>query len=512
MSRVELFEVIRRDKREEGLSVRALARRHSVHRRTVRQALASALPPPRVVPARPAPVMEPLKPIIRAWLDEDRSAPRKQRHTARRVWQRLIEERGARIAESTVREHVRQLRSELDGAIGTVTIVAYHPPGEEAEVDFGEATIILAGEPVTVHLFHLRLSCSGKAVTLAFLAPEQTAFLEGHAIAFERLGGLPARIRYDNLTSAVARVLKGRDRVETDRFAQLRSHFGFDAFFCIPGEGGAHEKGGVEGEVGRFRRRHLVPLPKVATLTGLDGLLAAADRRDDARRIDGRRETIGQAFAAERAHLRPLPAEPFDAALTLRARVDRKARVCVRQRWYSVPARLAGREVTVRFGARFVEAVHDGRLVARHERSLQRGSQTLLLDHYLEVLVRKPGALPSSLTLAQARESGAFTRAHERFWARARRRNGDAAGTRAMVEVLLLHRQLPFIALHAALDAVEGVGSADPALVAIEARRIADGRGQTAISADRGAGLAGWSRPVPLLGGYDALIGSGAVR
>ncbi len=128
-----------------------------------------------------------MKPIIRAWLDEDRAAPRKQRHTARRVWQRLVEEHGAVIAESTVREHVRELRSELGAAIGTVTIVACHPPGEEAEVDFGEATIILVGEPAKVHLFHLRLSCSGRAITLAFLAPEQTAFLEGHAIAFERL-------------------------------------------------------------------------------------------------------------------------------------------------------------------------------------------------------------------------------------------------------------------------------------------------------------------------------------
>jgi len=509
---VELFEVIRREHREEGVSIRTLARHHNVHRRTVRQALASALPPPRVVPVRTAPLMAPLRPIIRAWLDEDRSAPRKQRHTARRIWQRLTEEHAAPVAESTVRQHVRELRSALEGAIGTVTIVACHPPGEEAEVDFGEATISLAGEPVTVHLFHLRLSCSGKAVTLAFLAPEQTAFLEGHAIAFERLGGLPARIRYDNLSSAVARVLKGRDRVETDRFALLRSHFGFDAFFCIPGQGGAHEKGGVEGEVGRFRRGHLVPMPAVATMAEFDVLLAAADRRDDARRIDGRRETIGQAFADERAHLRPLPAEPFDAALMLGARVDRKARVCVRQRWYSVPARLAGRQVTVRLGARWMEALHDGRLVARHEPSLRKGSQTLLLDHYLEVLVRKPGALPSSLTLAQARGSGAFTRAHERFWARARRRLGDAAGTRAMVEVLLLHRQLPFIALHAALDAVERVGSADPALVAIEARRIADGRGTTAVTVDRRDRQTGWSRPVPVLGGYDALLAEGAAR
>lgn len=510
---MELFEGIRRDKREEGLTVRALARRHRVHRRTVRQALASALPPPRIVPPRAAPVMGPLRSIIRAWLVADREAPRKQRHTARRVWQRLIEEHAAPVAESTVRQHVRALRAELGSGLAGVTIVACHPPGEEAEVDFGEATIVLAGEPTKVHLFHLRLSCSGKGITLGFLAPDQTAFLEGHAIAFERLGGVPVgRIRYDNLTSAVAKVLKGRDRVETERFALLRSHYGFDAFFCEPGESGAHEKGGVEGEVGRFRRRHLVPMPKVASMAELDALLAEADRRDERRRIEGRRETVGQAFEAERPHLRALPDEPFDAALPLRAKVDRKARLCVRQRWYSVPAHLAGREVAVRLGARHVEASHDGRVVARHERSPRKGSQTLLLDHYLEVLARKPGALPSSLTLAQARESGAFTSAHERFWTRARRKLGDAAGTRALIEVLLLHRSLPFIAVHAALDAVEQLRSCDPALVAIEARRIADGRGQTSVMVERGDRRAGWSSPVPVLAGYDALIGAGATR
>jgi len=508
---VEQFERIRRDKREEGLSVRALSRRHKVHRRTVRQALASALPPPRAVPTRSAPVLGPWKPLIRAWLMADREAPRKQRHTARRVWQRLLEEHAADVAESTVRAYVADVRTELGSSLGQVTIVASHGPGEEAEVDFGEATIILAGEPIAVHLFHLRLSCSGKGVTLAALAPDQAAFLEGHAVAFERIGGVPARIRYDNLRSAVKRILAGRDREEADRFVALRSHHGFDAFFCLPGEEGSHEKGGVEGEVGRFRRRHLVPVPQVATMAEFDELLTAADRRDEARRIAGRRETVGQAFAAERPHLRPLPPEPFDATLPLRLKVDRKARICVRQRWYSVPARLAGREVRVRLGARHLEVIHEGRVVARHERSPRKGDQTLLLDHYLEVLRRKPGALPASLTLAQARASGAFTSAHERFWTRARRTLGDAAGTRALIAVLLLHRSLPFIAVHAALDAVERVRSCDPDLVAIEARRIADGGDRTTTVTER-PDRAGWSRPVPVLTGYDALLETGSTR
>jgi len=507
---VELFEVIRRDEREEGLSVRALARRHKVHRRTVRQALASALPPPRAVPRRAAPVMGPWTPLVREWLVADRDAPRKQRHTARRIWERLVEEQAAGVAESTVRQAVRELRMGLESGIADVTIVGCHEPGEEAEVDFGEATVIVAGEPVKVHLFHLRLSASGRSVTLAFLSEDQQALLEGHALAFTRLGGVPARIRYDNLRAAVSRILKGRDRIENDRFTAMRSHFGFESFFCEPGERGAHEKGGVEGEVGRFRRRHLVPVPAVASMAELDERLVAADRKDERRHVDGRRETVGQAFEAERPCLRPLPAEPFDAAATLRVKVDRKARVCVRQRWYSVPARLAGRHVTVRLGARHLEVLHEGRIGARHERSPRKGSQTLVLDHYLEVLARKPGALSGSLTLAQARASGAFTSTHERFWRRARRKLGDGAGTRALIEVLLLHRQLPFIAVHAALDTVERMGSADATLVAIEARRIADGRGLTAVTVDRGD-QRGWSRPMPVLAGYDALLGSGAV-
>ncbi|MFQ5382124.1 MAG: IS21 family transposase [Dehalococcoidia bacterium] len=508
---MELFERIRRDRRKEGLSIRTLSRRHGVHRRTVRQALVSALPPPRVVPPRAAPALGPWKATIRAWLTDDLTAPRKQRHTARRVWQRLFDEHGAEVGESTVRAYVSEVRRELLSGATVVTIIALHPPGEEAEVDFGAATVILAGEPTIVHIFHLRLSCSGKAVHVPFLIEDQTAFLEGFAVAFERLGGVPGRVRLDNLKAAVARILEGRDRIESERFTLLRSHYGFDRFSCLSGQAGAHEKGGVEGEVGRFRRRHLVPVPEVATFAELEALFEAADRADDARRIEGRRETVAEAFERERPSLRALPDAPFDAAADFGASVDRKSRVRVRSGHYSVPVRLAGREVRVRLGARWVELSHGGLLVARHARHARKGEQTLTLDHYLEVLLRKPGALPGSLTLAQARESGAFTSAHERFWRRARRKGGDAAGTRALIEVLLLHRSLPFVAVHAALDAVERVRSADPGLVAIEARRIADG-GDRPVVGDGHHERAGWARPVPALTDYDALLDTGPAR
>ena len=398
-----LYEQIRRDARVEGLPVRQLAERHRVHRRTVRQALASALPPPRKTYARVAPVLDPWKPVVDAWLATDEAAPKKQRHTARRVWQRLVEEHGADVGESTVRRYVAEARRRRPVAVAEVKVPQTHPPGEEAEVDFGRVGFVLGGVPTEGWMFVLRLSASGKGFHRVYLNQAQEVFLDAHVRAFEVLGGVPGRIRYDNLKPAVARVLMGRNRVETERFVALRSHYGFDSFFCRPGLEGAHEKGGVEGEVGRFRRRHLVPVPRVASLAELNDAVTAGDRADDARRIFGRLVSVGEHFGAEAPHLRLLPAERFDAALALSARVDSKARVCVRQCFYSVPARYAGRRLDVRLGADHVEVADGPRVVARHERATGKGVEVLALDHYLEVLRVKPGALAGATALARAR-------------------------------------------------------------------------------------------------------------
>lgn len=506
---MEQFERIRRDHREEGLSIRALAVKHRVHRRTVRQALGSAMPPPRKTPEREAPALGPYREIVRGWLRDDLKVPRKQRHTARRVWQRLVDDHGCVVAESTVRAFVAEVRAELTNDTAAVTVPQLHDPGREAEIDFGEFAAWIDGVLVKLWMFCLRLSVSGRAFHVAFSNQAQEAFLEGHRLAFEHLGGVPALVRYDNLKPAVVKVLMGRDRVEHERFVALRSHYGFDSFFCAPGIDGAHEKGGVEGEVGRFRRRHLVPVPKVADLAELNVLIAAADRADDGRRIGRRAETIGEAFAVEAGYLRALPAEVFECFAELSCKVDTKARVCVRQSWYSVPAGLARRRVTVRLHASHLDVLNGGRVVATHARSLHKGTEHLVLDHYLEVLVRKPGALAGSVSLAQARAAGAFSETHERFWAEARRRLGDGAGTRALCKVLLLHRSLPAEAVTAGIDAAVTAGSIDPEVVTIEARRASDRRRTPAavvvpISQARGA-----ERPIPALGGYDDLLAAG---
>ena len=378
---MELFEAIRRDAPVEELSIRALAERHGVHRRTVRQALASAVPPARKTPVRVAPKLDPAKAVDRRDAARGPDAPRKQRHTARRVLARLVDEHELTgLTYSAVRDYVAKRRPEIWAAAGKAVEEAFvpqtHAPGAEAEVDFADLWIELAGVKTKVFLFTLRLSFSGKAVHRAYATQAQEAFLEGHRYAFEQLGGIPAvHIRYDNLKAAVSRVLFGPHRVESDRWVAFRSHYGFDAFYCHPGVEGAHEKGGVEGEGGRFRRNHLVPVPKVDTMAELNELLIGYDLADDARRIGNRTMSVGQHFAFEAGLLRPLPAEVFETGLTLTPRVDRYARVTVRQCHYSVPAKLIGRRVRVLLRATEVLVFDGARQVAVHPRATARGGE-----------------------------------------------------------------------------------------------------------------------------------------
>jgi transposase len=479
-SKVELFAAIRRDARVEGLSVRALARRYEVHRRTVRQALASAVPPPRRPVRRPGPVIASVAPLIDELLRADLAAPRKQRHTARRIFERLVDEYDARVSYSTVSHYVglrrAQIAAETRDRAGVLDghVPQRHEPGRDAEVDFGEVWVRIGGQLTQGHLFTFRLSFSGRAVHRAYPSQGQEAFFEGHVAAFGTLGGIPSgQIRYDNLKPAVHRVLFGRNRIESERWIMFRSHYGFDAFYCLKGQEGAHEKGGVEGEVGRFRRRWFVPVPEVASWEELNARLAAADAAEDARHIDGRAASIGADFAVEAPLLAPLPEEDFDCALTLQPKVDRFARVSVRQCRYSVPARLIGRRVRVRLSAAELVAFDGRAVVATHPRLVARGAEHLVLDHYLEILAGKPGALPGAVPLAQARRDGSFTPTHEAFWAAARARHGDAAGTRALIEVLLLHRRMARSHVLAGITAALAAGSVSADLVAIEARKTA---------------------------------------
>jgi len=484
--KVALFAAIRGDHRQ-GLGVRALARKYGVHRRTVREALASPVPAPRKVAVRSAPVREAVGPLIDAMLRQDVEAPRKQQHTAKRVWTRLRDEHDAPVAYSSVAKYVARRRPQIEAehrvAAGSVEgfVPQAKEPGAEAEVDFGPVTVNLAGTMTACHLFAYRLSCSGFGVHRVYASCAQEALLEGHVTAFAVTGGVPWRhIRYDNLSPAVVRVLKGRDRKENAKWTSFWSWYGFSPFYCGPGLSGAHEKGGVEGEIGRYRRNFLVPVPVVGSLAELNEMLAEADVRDARRHIEYRADTVADGFAAEQRFLRPLPAEEFACGTVLWPRADRYARISVGKCRYSVPAAMIGTAVRVQLTANELHVFDGSRLAAVHPRLTASGDERLILDHYLEIVARKPGALPGSVPLAQARADGSFTAAHEALWSAARARLGDGAGTRALIEVLLLHRRLPGASVIAGITAALAAGTCSPDVVAVEARRHAEAAGDAA--------------------------------
>lgn len=509
-SRVELFEQIRRDREREGLSLRALAARYGVHRRTVRQALASALPPPRKHPeGRSAPALGPYRQLIDGWLLADREAPRKQQHTAHRVWRRLVDEHGAVVSERQVRRYVHERRRELGDPPGEVFVPMLHQPGVEAEVDWGEADAVIAGRQRTVHVFVMRACFSGAGFAMAFERECQQAFLEAHVEAFAWFNGVFATVRYDNLSAAVKRVLRGRKRIETDRFVALRSHYLFESVFTLPGREGAHEKGGVEGEVGRFRRNHLVPVPEVDSLADLNRRIEDACWQDLERRIAGRPVTVGEAFWVERPLLRELPAW-YDTAETASPRVDAKAMVTIRQNHYSVPVRLAGLRVQARIGAREIVISHDRREAARHPRLQGRFQTAARLDHYLELLQRKPGALKGSLPLAQERQRGAWPGCFDELWGKLEHRYGPSEAARQMVDVLLLCRDHGPDRVELAVKGALAAGAHDGRAVALLASRT-ERRPQLPLF-ELPPRLQAADRPAPSLGEYDAYLGQEASR
>jgi hypothetical protein len=326
--------------------------------------------------------------------------------------------------------------------------------------------------------------------------------------AFEWFGGVFPEIRFDNLKSAVKKVLKGRRRVESDRFVALRSHYLFVSQFMTPGLEGAHEKGGVEGEVGRYRRNHLVPVPQLRDLAELNAMLLVGCEQDLGRRIDGRAVTVGQAWAVERPLLLGLPTEPFDACETAVPRVDAKSLVTIRQNRYSVPVRLAGLKVSVRIGAREITINHGGREVARHERLHGKFGTSAQLDHYLELLQRKPGGLERSLALSQERDRGSWPECFDRLWAGLTDRYGRSDAARQMVDVMLLCREHGPARVELAVRGALAAGAIDGRAVQLLARRTSSTVPATpAPLTGLDARLAAHERPAPDLTDYDQLLG-----
>jgi transposase len=499
---VELFEQIRREYEHGTGTIKGAARKFRVHRRTVREALGSATPRERKKAKREKWKLAAVIPWIDSILELDQKAPRKQRHTAHRIWSRMKEERPeADVAESTVRAYVQKRKVELGLEHGEVFVPQSYGWGQEGQVDWYEAYAEIDGEQQKVYVFCLRSMASGGAYHRAYPHASQQAFLEAHEMAFAYFGGVFEVLRYDNLTSAVKRILRGSQREETERFIAFRSHWGYRSEFCTPGEG--HEKGGVEGENGYYRRNHLVPVPKVRNWEELNALLLEECKRDEQRMIGDRSQSVGSGMCLEREHLQPLAAEGFELASTHFPQVNGSGCVRVLTNFYSAPVPV-GREVQAKVYAAHVEVWYQGACVARHERCFGRQKKVLDLEHYLDALSKKPGALAGSTPLEQWRAQGRWPGSFDQMWEGLKQRRGKQDGTRAMIDLLILGRTHGYDALREAIEKTLEIGCTDVSAV-VMLLKAGPSQRRTAEPVEVG-GLSRYDRPQPTMADYDQLL------
>lgn len=445
MLTVDSYEEIRQAHYRDGKGIRQIAREQHHTRRVIRAALAQATPPGyQLRQARPAPVLDAVAPIIAQWLAEDQQRPKKQRHTAHRIWQRLRDEYQFSGAEGTVRRYVGKQRPAAAGAQaeGAMIPLAF-AAGEDAQADFGQAQAIIAGKLETVHYCAVKLCFSQLPFVVAFPHERQEAFLEGLAESFAFFGGVPARVSLDNATSLVKTILSGHQREEQTAFIAFRSHYLFSSYFCTPGEG--HEKGKVENLVGTSRRACFVPLPEVASYAALNAHLRAYCEAEKGRTLRGATATIGALWEQERRQFRALPRHSYPIGRLLPAVVSRSATVQFETNRYSVPALYHKREVLIRAGVWRIEilAERGTRLIARHERCYERDQDILDPRHYLGLLAQRPGALAHCQAIQQWQREGRWPAIFGRYLTalRTAHPSGGAAATKEYVRILALYAE-----------------------------------------------------------------------
>jgi transposase len=502
-AKVELYEQIRREYEHGGGTIRGIAKKLGIHRRMVREAVLSAVPVKRKTPERERPKLEPVMTFVDRVLEGDRMAPRKQRHTAHRIWCRIRAEMAeVKVAESTIRAYVRKRKIKLGLLQRETFIPQSYAWGQEAQVDWYEAYADIGGEREKAYVFCMRSMASGGAFHCAFPHCSQQAFLEAHELGFAYFVGVFKTLRYDNLKSAVKKILRGHQREETIRFIAFRSHWGFQSEFCTPGEG--HEKGGVEGEGGYFRRNHMVPVPQVASWEALNLHLLEESRRDEERWIGERSQTVGAGMTVEREHLRALAKEGFDLAAVHFPQVNGSGCVQVLTNFYSAPVPV-GVEVQAKVHSAYVEIWHQGQCVARHERCFDRQQKVLNLEHYLDALTKKPGAFAGSTPLEQWRAQGRWPASFDRFWEMLKQRRGKQGGTRAMIEALLLGRQYGYPALKEALEKALDLSCFDVEALRLLLTAERSGKREPSETVEIGA-LRSYDRPQPTTKNYDQLL------
>ncbi len=393
MFAVEIYAAVRQFVFIEGKSRREAARAFGLSRDTIAKMCRFSAPPGYVrTKDPPRPKLGPLVPVIDAILEADRTAPAKQRHTAKRIFQRLRDEHGFDGGYTVVKDYVRLKRARSR----EVFIPLTHPPGH-AQVDFGECWGVIGGVRMKLHIFCFDLPHSDASFVKVYPAETTEAFLDGHVSAFAFFGGVPLSILYDNTKIAVARILGDGRRQRTRAFTELVSHYLFKDRFGRPGKG--NDKGKVEGLVKYARANFLTPVPHAASFEALNHRLEERCRARQNERAGRNEQAIGERLVADQEALRDLPTTPFEPCDKCAARVSSISLVRYRTNDYSVPTAFAFQTVLVKGFVDRVSIFCGAQEIARHVRVYDRGQFVFDPKHYLSLLERKPGALDQAAPL-----------------------------------------------------------------------------------------------------------------
>ncbi|MDE5416358.1 IS21 family transposase [Alkalihalobacterium chitinilyticum] len=380
-------------------------------------------------------------PIIDQWLEDDLKRWGKQKHTAARIYRRLVEEYDFKGSESNTRKLVRKRKKKLQDAY----IPLEFQLGHQFQFDWGEADVTLQGQTKRIFLFCAQLSASRLRFVRAYLHEKQEAFLDGFVHAFEFFGGVPTEGLFDNLRTAVVKVLQGRDRLEQETFLALQAHYLFKAEFCNVRSG--NEKGRVEGTVGYIRRNALVPYPTVQSIDELneyliDWCLAEAKRK----KVPGSQETVFELWEKEKEYFHPLPDSQFEACKLVSCQVNKTSLITVETNQYSVPSRYVGQSVWTKIFVDRVIVMAQNQVIAEHKRSYERNQMVTELDHYLEILLKKPRAIRDAHAFHSSDIPDVFRRFHRKM-----REQEGSVGDRKFIRLLLLHREIGMDKLTTAL-------------------------------------------------------------
>ena len=422
MIKMENIEQIRKMHFIEDLSIRQISKKIGIHRKTISKYLStdSTEPPKYRQPnERNHPVLGQYIPMIKKILDEDKTRHRKQKHTAAKI-QEILEKEGYTGGYTTITDYLRKIKVKTKEAFLPLEFEL----GAYAEADWTEAYFLLKGKETKAHIFILKLRGSGGYYTVAYPYEKQEAFFDAHTKCFEFLNGVPYKIAYDNLTTAVKKVLQGSDREEQEQFIALRTHYLYESTFCRPARG--NEKGGVENAAKQVVKKFFVPYPDFDSFEELNLYL----HNECVKLLEKNSK-----WEAEKAALRPLPITRFDGARYKEVKVNSYAMVQLETNRYSVPTKYVGERVTLKVSANKVEIISNNSVIAKHNRMIGRNQDSLNLDHYLELLLRKSRALGNTKVYKPQQLPPIYEEYRRQLLAR------NPKGNRDFVKILMLHRE-----------------------------------------------------------------------